>query len=283
MIATSASTCQKLSIDDCRDLLPDTRTWPHHPVMLQDGTDTSTSINGILDHEKPLPIGIPFEFESPLFKGTALIRIRSVKSDNEEKHNAYFEGRKRLRQVVVQGKFKQSMNMATLYYGDVYSKPLKPAPPRLIGDMLKKFFRQLVPGVIMDLSSDEPKVMALYAGCAHSLRIDNPGEEPDITDIDISENTELLGKKFASASRRKKLLSRPDTASKYGFDTQKVYTFHNYDNLMDMGKYKLHVPVLGKINMTKTLNGQPLSISAMTQNGQFLYNFRLWHDELIQK
>lgn len=259
--------------------LPDVQTWPHRPVFLQGGRDTFPK--GRSERE-PLPIGQPFEFETPLFKGKILVRLRNAKSDDPAGHDAYFAGRKRLKQIIVQGRFKEPMVMSDVYFGDVFERPLNPAPPQSTARIIKSAMSRLVPGLIMDLSSDKPKVLTLYAGCAHSLSVDPPGQEPSITNLDPPENTALLlgGEDFVSADKRKKMFSKPKYASEYMFNTEHVYTFHNYDDVVDMGQMTLRIPMLGKIDMANILNGQPLAISAVTGDGRFIFNFRVWHERL---
>lgn len=259
--------------------LPELQNWPHRPVFLQAGTDTS--VVGYSASE-PLPVGVPFQFESSLFKGTILIRIRNVTSDDPGRNEAYFSGKKRLKQVVVQGQFKENIKVSDVFFGNVYDRTLKPAPPPSLSRMINAFMSRLVPGLILDLGSSKPKVLTLYAGCAHSLSVNLPGQEPNIMDDNLPENTVALlnGKDNISSDKRKKKLSKPKQASRYQFDTDHVYTFHNYDNVIDLGTYNIDFR-FGQYDLTKTLNGQPMSISAITQDGRSLYSFRVWHERLL--
>jgi len=263
-----------------------THSWPHYPVIVLSGIETEVSLpdenRDYADTQDALPLGIPFQFESPLFKGKALLRLRHAKSDDPTKHESYFGGsRKRVRQFVIQGRFKQSISMGDLYYGDVYRKPLNPSPPPILSRIIKSFFQRLFPGLLMDLTSKQPKVMTLYAGCANSIRKDFPGEEPDITGIDLKEHFIPNGEIFDSAKERKRFFSDPSRASMCKYDTDHVYTFNTYDDILDMANYQLKIPVLRKpFDLIKTLDGQPLTLSATTKNGQFLYNFCVWHARL---
>jgi len=260
--------------------LPELKKWPHRPVFLQCGSDTHATGRSISD---PLPIGAPFQFESSLFKGTMLIRLRNVISDDPERNKTYFSGKKRFKQITVQGVFKENVRVSDIFYGDVYDRPLNPAPPPRLGQMIKVVMSRLVPGLIIDLASSKPKVLTLYAGCAHSLSVNLPGQEPNIIDHNPTENTvALFGEEdLLSSDKRMKKLSKPKYASKYQFDMDHVYTFNTYDDVVDIGTYKLHLPILGQYDLTKSLNGQPMSISAITRDGRFLFNFRVWHERLL--
>lgn len=117
-----------------RTILPPVESWPHRPVLVKASDDTK--ILGRSEHEA-LPIGVPFEFETPLFKGRILLRLRHATSDEMTSHEAYFSGRKRLMQTVVQGRFKKAMGMDEVYMGSLFSEPLRLVPPPSIARMIK--------------------------------------------------------------------------------------------------------------------------------------------------
>jgi len=104
----------------------DPSTWKHKPVYLMAGSTMSTP--GIKEHEA-LPIGIPFEVETSLFKGKVLLRFRNTTSDDPMAHDVYFNGRKRLMQSVLQGTFKKPMKMSEVYTGSVFAYKMKNSPP----------------------------------------------------------------------------------------------------------------------------------------------------------
>ena len=255
--------------------------WRHGSVMVEAGENTK--VYGI-PKGQPLPLGIPFEFESNLFKGRMLLRFRNVKSDDTSSHEKYFEGRKRLMQTVVQGRFKKGITMDDLYVGSVFEEPLAGPPPPSMTKIMDAVLRRVAPGVIIDLGSKiQPRVLALYAGSAQTMRIDTPGTEPDITIPDIPENissiTRLGDKMKNSISKRKKYLSIPKKASKYEFDTDHIYTFHTYDDAMDYGRGTMKIPMYGDYDIKPYIGSQPLSLSSVTTQGDVLYNFRIWHKE----
>jgi len=166
-----------------------------------------------------------------LFKGSVLLRFRNAKSDDQAKHDEYFDGRKRLMQTVIQGRFKRPVNMGDVYVGSLFTKPLAGAPPKTMTKIMDAVIRRIAPGLVLDLSSDLPKVIAILAGTAQTMSIDEPGQEPDITSKDIDENVgHVLGQKLSTKYKRRKVLSIPSKASKFTFDTHSVYTFHTYDD-----------------------------------------------------
>ena len=260
--------------------LPSTEAenWPHRPVCVRAGSDTKVIGKGI-DGDAPVPLGVPFEIESPLFKGKVLLRFRSADSNDPKSHAEYFEGRKRLMQTVVQGRFKRPVRMSDVYAGSLFVRPLAGAPPHFLADIMDAVIRRVAPGLILDLSSDDPKVICLLAGSAQSMSIDAPGEEPDITKAEIEENVaSRLGDDVGTKVARRQVLGDPVEASRYEFGTESVYTFHSYDDAMDYGRGTMHIPMYGEYDIKPSIGRQPLSLTAVTKSGDILYDFRIWHE-----
>jgi len=246
--------------------------WPHDAVFVQAGS--TMEVTGIGSNQ-PVPLGVPFNIESSLFKGTILLRFRNVKSDHPESHTRYFQGRKRLMQTVVQGRFKRPTKMSDVYVGSIFARPLAGAPPPA---MVNKIIGRIAPGLIIDLSSKEPKVIALLAGTAQTMSIDAPGNEPDITLPEIEENVaSTLGTIIATTSKRRKHLGHPQKAASYEYDTNSIYTFHTYDDAMDYGLGTMRIPMYGEVDIKPRIGPQPLTLTAVTQSGETLYDLRVWH------
>ena len=249
-------------------------TWPHYPIFLKSSGDT---ICEGYSRDCPLPIGEPFQFESSLFKGKMLLRVRNAKTDNSKKSELYFtKDRKRILQIVVQGKFKEALKMSDVYFGDIYREPLQSLPHPSVVSAAKRALEFLVPGVKIDLNSSTPKIVVLYAGCTKFFSIDKPGNEPSITEANTPENTDLL-KRFPSKKKRKEVLGNPTKASMFKFDPKHIYTFHHYDDVRDLANYELNLPVIGKIDIKKVLKTQPMTINAETIDGRSVFSFDLWH------
>ncbi|KAL7581126.1 hypothetical protein ACA910_005926 [Epithemia clementina (nom. ined.)] len=169
---------------------PPSLNWRHKHVFVQAGYETKVPGH---DENDPIPLGVPFEFETPLFKGTALLRFRNAESDHKQSHDSYFDGRKRLMQTVIQGQFKRPLNMSDVYVGSMFEQPLAQPPPPSFTKVMEAIVRRVAPGVILDLGSDKPKVVALFAGSAQTLSIDLPGKQPDIMQRDLPENVQSQG------------------------------------------------------------------------------------------
>lgn len=98
--------------------LPDTSTWTHRPIFIQPTGDTKCPGH---DGKKSLPIGVPIDFESDLFKGKILFRFRDGPSDDQNRCNAYFQGTNYniKRQVIFQGTFKSAIKWSEGLYDHV--------------------------------------------------------------------------------------------------------------------------------------------------------------------
>jgi hypothetical protein len=274
MDSASATTVER------KDKMPSVELWPHRPIFLKAGAETE--VIGLSEGEA-LPLGIPFEFETPLFKGKLLVRLRNAKTDDPASHDAYFKGRERVMQTVVQGQFKRPVNMADVYVGGIFKQPMRLVPPPLFMRLMKVLFERIAPGVVLDLASKEPKVVTLYAGTAQTISVDAPGQEPDMTAADLPENLfRSFGNKFKSLQERKRKLSTPNEAAKYEFDTASVYTLQIYDKAMDYGTYNIKLPVYGNFHLSPALGPQPLSLSAVTRTGEVIYDFDVWHESVYR-
>jgi len=264
-------------------------SWPHKHVFVQAGSGTKvlgrhggSSIGSHYDNsnQQPLPLGVPFDIDTPLFRGKMLIRFRSVKSDDEKAHNNYFKSNKRLMQTVLQGQFKKRMKMSDVYAGSIFPQPLAGAPPPTLSKVMDTVIRKVAPGLVFDLASDSPKVIALMAGTSQTMAINNRGEEPpDITLPIIEENVvHKLGKSVGtSAAKRKKTLSNPKHAANYEFNTHDVYTFHTYDEALDYGRGTMHIPVYGDMDIKPHIGKQAWSLTGIAKGGEKLYDLKIWH------
>ncbi|KAL7526548.1 hypothetical protein ACHAXR_001535 [Thalassiosira sp. AJA248-18] len=265
------------------DALPHPSKWPHRPIYLV--ADDRVKVNGF-EAGQPLPLGKHVDFETDLFKGRFFLRLRHVKPHDEDsdKSAAYFDGKKRFYQLVIQGKFKDgNLTFSDVVVGDVYERQLKGVPHGKLGRLMKRFVESISPGIIFDIFDDkQPKVLAPLGGC-QTVSVDLPGQEPSNFD-NLSENTTLLFGRFASKEERKNILSRPRTAAQYKVDTEHIYTFESYDHTMDFGTFHQHFYRGFKVDLVPSLDGQSLSLGMFTrQNLICLYKFSLWHERGIEK
>jgi hypothetical protein len=272
---------------DADDTIPPSGSWQYKPLFIQ--TDKKRCNGLVVDGVGPnesVPLGKVFEFESDLFKGEGLIRIQRTKIDkngtpelrNDE--NIYFKDRKRLYQVIIQGKFKEKIPVSDVVTGRYYDKPLQMTPPKFISRIVKKIISSVSPGVVVDLTSENPKVLSKLASAAQVLRADKEGSQPDISSFeDLTESPSIFGRRFSNSKQRKKILSDPNT-QEY-FDTDSIYTFELYDNIFDYWNYHVNMTVIN-MDMTKVVNQQPFHINAVKQSDRkYLWLFQIWHERLL--
>eukprot|EP00980_Cylindrotheca_fusiformis_P014214 scaffold3741_cov127-Cylindrotheca_fusiformis.AAC.6 len=258
--------------------------WPHRPAYICAHPEVKTPEHS---QGEPLPLGVPVEFETDLFKGKFFCRLKPIDPhpDDATGHKEYFEGKKRHYQWIVQGRFKEEMKFSDILIGDYYEKPFKGIPKGPFMKLYQKFMETLNPGVIMDLTSDSPKILAAFGSC-QTLRVDHPGQEPDICSGEkLVENTTLLfgkDKKFSSESKRRSYLSKPKNSSKYTTNLDYVYTTEMYDHAICIGSYYQHAMGI-KVDMVNIMNGQPLGFSMFTRGDKrLIYKFPVWHERLLE-
>ena len=127
-------TQENFALDTCGPLPPlDTSQW-EHPIHIS----AHPCVNVKFEEVQPLPLAEPIPFETDLFKGFVFFRIKEVPSKQDKLHNQYFQGKKRFYQVIVQGQFKEELNMKDILIGDYYSKPMENIPRGWIGSTFMK-------------------------------------------------------------------------------------------------------------------------------------------------
>lgn len=173
--------------------------WPQKPIMLCPAPAGGTVVRGIrladskdyhdqgFCSECILPINNGTEskggsrvidFESELFVGTLLLRIREAPLNNliaptnqvkQDFNNDYFEGKKRRFQAVVKGKFKKELKMSECVTGQVFNRPAGNLPAKWITSSFIKFISILSPQLEVNLFGDEPRFLAPLAATAMTV------------------------------------------------------------------------------------------------------------------
>jgi len=264
--------------------LPAISEWKYRTIFIQPAGETKCP--GVQTNQS-LSLGVPIDFESELFKGKILFRFREGNTDDERRHLAYFESSKYKvqRQIVIQGRFKRRLKMSEMYMGDISDKKWVLSPSPRIGRMVSSIFTRLAPGLIIDIAAEKPKVLSLIGGGSHEISIDEPGYEPDMTAPNIPENT-FLSNSIETSEARKKVLGNPKEALHFEFNPDMVYTFHSFDEVLDLANFQFKLPFL-KIDIANTLGDQPISVRAVTSpnDGAYetLFFFRIWHKRTVRR
>lgn len=275
----------KIKMREASDIPPPSN-WAHRPVFLCVNTGACPELTVPKYGAGSCPLGVPFHFSSDLFEGICLVRLRDVPSDDPDGDSAYFDGRRRKFQGIVQGRFKEELKVSDVLTGHEFVRPLKRLPPAWILRTSTSLIRKLAPGAEIDLDVRQPKAMSLLAATSQEVSADMPGTEPKITSNNIKEDMAVFGGIFSQGdvptSRRKKYLADPQHAAEYKFDTESVYTFDFYQNMLDVATYSLDLGFT-KIGLAKNLDGQPIQIMSKTTDGRYLWSFQVWHEKLLKR
>ena len=266
--------------------LPVASEWPHYPVLVCANSDAQPDLMIPNFGRGPVPLGKPFEFSSDLFEGICLIRLRDLPSDDDASDAEYFVGRRRRFQAIVQGRFKEPLKVSDVLTGHEFTKPLKGLPPPWVVSAGTNLIKRLAPGANIVLHEKQPRALAILAATSQLISADMPGNEPDIMCSQIDEDCSLFGGLFkggdVTPARRKRHLASPDRAAMYSFDTESIYTFDFYQNLLDTASYSLDLGFT-KLGMSKVLDGQPIQILAKHVDGRNIWNLQVWHKNLLPK
>ena len=124
------ATCDFVVNEEYRNTLPPVSEWPDLPVLVRCSPDVPMEVHlpgksaygalPINDKTSPIP------FETPLFKGHAMIRIADLPSSPVD----YFRGKRRKMQVAIQGRFKRPLRFDQVFSGQEFMKPLCNIPGR---------------------------------------------------------------------------------------------------------------------------------------------------------
>ena len=279
------------------------------------------------DDCQPLPINNGYEseeeslvidFESELFQGSLHVRIRNTKSlvskENQEPSKGYFNGLHRFYQCVVQGKFKKSnIPMIHCYSGQRFAKNLCLPPTYIVkgGTKIVNFFS---PRLQVRLNDEKPYILGplgslpqvitasplitrgtFQAGTSITAELTEPRNKNEQI-IPSEDNSDDSVKRTRTRKKNfDKLCASNDDSET--FSTNKVYTFEFLQHLIDFETFELNLgSVLGKQDLSKITNGQPMQIMAIYQpqtktedaprvNNVFqdLWSFELWHKKVYDR
>ena len=257
------------------DRLPNIHCWMNRPLYFIPGKDTSSSTKR--QEDGSLPLHAPVDFDGELFSGKISMRVRNLPSSSTDKENkAYFQKKRRTKQIVIQGQFKERISCDNMWFGDIYEKPLNISS---VANLAIPMIRRLIPGVQLDFF-ENPRVMVLLGGESRTISIDKPGNEPNVLGELREHNIEACGK-FMSLDHRRKMLRSPKTASQYYFDPKYVYTFQLYDDVIDLCDYSFKMP-LGKVRLLRMMNYQPFTFAAKTSDDRPVFSFQIFHEDLMK-
>ena len=291
-----------------RDTRPSALTWPTSlkKEWGQSTTDTETNPMEVMCPRcMILPINngneasgesLVTDFESELFEGTLLLRMRATEGTTPQPYNdniGYFHGMNRRYQAVIHGRFKKAIPFTQCLTGFVLDRPCGKLPPKWIlkgGLKVLSFFAPQLqarfdgphPSSLTPLGST-PQVLSLHDHERHNIEKmqQEPTQAKHTLLGEASDSTSTLQR----ARYRKKHFDKLFT-QKSPFpvtDPNKVYTFEFLQHLFNFNDFSIELgSMLGAIKLKETLDGQPLQIMAMLGE-QRIWSFDVWHEVLIEE
>lgn len=184
--------------------------WPQAPIMLRPTPNAQMKIRGVRYANSTtyqhfpgicagciLPINNGYElpgqslvidFESPLFVGSFLMRVKGASSigslaretqngarstapeTSTRKVPGYFDGKKRQFQVIVKGRFKQeNIPMSDCVTGQAFDRPAGKLPARFMVNTFIKFISTLAPQLEVELDGNRPRFLSPLVATAHTV------------------------------------------------------------------------------------------------------------------
>jgi len=111
------------------------------------------------------------------------------------------------------------------------------------------------------------------------------GEELPLSEV--VEDMTLVHDRFSddngypiSAICRRRIMNQPSLISDLRTDTDHIWTFRFWQHVLDLSTFQLNMTIK-RFNLLYHLDGQPLAIMARHLDGRFLWNFEIWHRDLL--
>eukprot|EP00521_Asterionellopsis_glacialis_P014972 CAMPEP_0195308328 /NCGR_PEP_ID=MMETSP0707-20130614/38171_1 /TAXON_ID=33640 /ORGANISM="Asterionellopsis glacialis, Strain CCMP134" /LENGTH=606 /DNA_ID=CAMNT_0040372595 /DNA_START=15 /DNA_END=1835 /DNA_ORIENTATION=- len=252
------------------------------------------------------------DFQSPLFEGSLLLRIRDTPSaktgqvEEDDPTHGYFHGMNRRYQAVIQGRFlekEESLSMTDCVTGMSFYRKYGKLPPKWIVKGALKVIAFFAPQLDCQLDGPAPRSITPLGSTPQVLKVENNGGVGEslaaIQEEPIAAEETLLGKasdaptSLTRARFRKKEFDKLYVSkSKHPLvDPTKVYTFEFLQHLVNFTELEIELgSFLGNLQLKEVLNGQPLQFMAgkheedskkLSSAKNTLWAFDIWHEKLI--
>ncbi len=277
-------------------------TWHKH-------TTTNTTTTTICHECCGLPINngnegpgeaLVIDFETPLFQGTLLVRIRHsshpISNQSYSDSYGYFQNFNRQYQAVIRGTFQKPLPISQCVTGNLWKKPLDKLPSPWILNATLKLAKIFAPQSHLSLKATDNATTTPYTlsplgstpqvitKSTTSTPMDAMHEEPQDEQYTIlppstsnkttkkNNYNNMASSSTARAKRRKRIVDqwvvRKDVSQK--FETNVVYTFEFLQHLIHFHslQFDAGTSLLRPFNLAPSLNGQPLQIMAAHHHNQ---------------
>eukprot|EP01062_Namystynia_karyoxenos_P072463 TRINITY_DN6864_c0_g1_i1.p1 TRINITY_DN6864_c0_g1~~TRINITY_DN6864_c0_g1_i1.p1 ORF type:complete len:780 (+),score=203.80 TRINITY_DN6864_c0_g1_i1:61-2400(+) len=252
--------------------------WPHYPVLCRCGPGLPVNID--CDPQNvPLNPRVPVHFETPLFRGRVYLSVRNCPRASTDPWGPgqRFAPKRRKLVLTVQGTFKERLRMDTVQTGWEWAQPLRNLPWGI--SKAEHLIRVCGgPGSATDLCNKQrPYLLNLLCCGADAIHIWDPQCDPPEQQFDITAGICPERSSWPDVKQRQQALGAGKQAAKHYFETEPTYTFDFYGDKMDVAEWVVHLPLLGKYGLVPYLGPQPLPFLARTLQGDYLWNFEMWH------
>jgi len=289
----------------------------YDPTYSKSGEDPVFSEHD--EHSVILPINngmekpgeaLVIDFESPLFRGTMMLRLQGtpgIITEPSDGRQGYFDDKIIRYQVVIRGRFKKEIPFSTIVTGYRFRRPCGKLPPTFVMWAAMKVIHFFAPQLSMKLEKcDRPYMLSPFGSAPRTILVEDADVSPENSDgimtRELSEPTKAhlsilqrdnpIKDSLERARARKKRMDQSfiSKSATPATDPDKLYTFEFLQHLMDYQKFQIDVSQSLHVKLKDILDGQPLQIMAEvatdldkeTSAENELFAFEVWHESLWQ-
>lgn len=247
------------------------------------------------------------DFESQLFLGTLMLRLRESNGTLEEPYKdelSFFADQEIRYQAVLRGQFKKELPFSDMLTGNLFRRPFGKIPPKFVMWAATKIIQFFAPQLHMKVEKcDRPSVLSPFgsaprviivedAPTKHSGIMTNPLSEPQAASKSILKRENPLADPLERSRARKKQMDQAFMAKCTDpmSDPSKLYTFEFLQHLLDYQKFQINLSQSIHVGLKEILDGQPLQLMAGYKKGERtekmeeslvdmaeLFAFEIWH------
>ena len=241
-----------------------------------------------------------------------MLHVRGLPSSDDSLFAAF----KRRSHVVVQGRFKRPLGVSEALTGQEFGRAFEKLPAMwLVEHGLLACARRVSTSSAIGGLTTQPYMLVPLLAAAQIANCSRPGEEPDMMsateDLRLWDPSLVAGHHEEAAAHattaggaapwdprtgggaatdapplpaeaRRKLFTRASARASRTFGTDHVWTFHLWQQFIDMSDYTLSVGGV-KYDLARHLAGQPLQFLAKTAGGSHLWAFETWNRRLLER
>jgi hypothetical protein len=239
------------------------------------------------------------DFESSIFHGTILVRVRHSEGTTTEPYNddkGYFAGMNRRYQIVVRGRFKEEIPWTSCVAGLQLERPCGKLPPKWITNGALKVVSFFAPQLKTSTEGNRPYSLTPFGSTPQTLRVEEHAKMNESMEElqfePIHDSHTLLGEAYSNPSSLSRARFRKKNFDKLFVaksptpvtHTHKIYTFEFLQHLLNFRDFSIELgSMLGQISLQQSLDGQPLQIMARYgEKEQKIWAFDLWHESLVE-